>query len=51
MAKYFFYVKNDQKQEPISIIYSSSRLKASKLFAKRKKMKLKQFLSIFSISK
>tara|TARA_R100000908_G_C3746790_1_gene141981 strand:+ start:40 stop:195 length:156 start_codon:yes stop_codon:yes gene_type:complete len=51
MAKYFFYSKNDQKQEPISIIYSSSRLKAAKLFAKRKKMELKQFLSIFSISK
>ena len=51
MIKYYFYVKNDKKQEPISSMTSLSRLKAAKLFAKRKNMELKKFLSIFSVSK
>jgi len=51
MPKYYFYIKNDKSQEPTNWVTASSRLKAAILFAKGKKMKLKQFLNIFSISK
>ena len=49
--KYFFYVKNDSKQEPISSILAFSRLQAAKQFASRKQLDLKTFLSLFSVSK
>ena len=49
--KYFFYAKNDSKQEPISSILSFSRLQAAKQFASRKQLDLKTFLSLFSVSK
>ena len=51
MPKYYFYIKNDKSKEPSHWVNASSRLKAAKLFAKGKDMELKQFLSIFSISK
>ena len=51
MAKYYFYSRNDLDKEPVSWIDVPNRLKAAKLFAKRKQMSLKQFLSIFTISK
>ena len=51
MAKYYFYSRNDLDKEPVSWIDVPNRLKAAKLFAKRKQMSLKQFLSIFTVSK
>ena len=49
--KYYFYSKLDSTQEPISKTVASSRLKAAKYFAARKRLPLKKFLSIYSISK
>ena len=49
--KYYFYVKNDWQQEPISRIIASSRLAAAKYFAERKNLTLKDFLNIYSISR
>jgi len=51
MAKYYFYSRNDSDKEPVNWVNVSNRLKAAKLFARMKQMKLKQFLSIFSISR
>ena len=51
MKKYFFYSKVDSDQEPISSIDSNSRLSAAKFFSNVKKLSLKSFLSIFTISK
>lgn len=49
---YYFYSKTDQKREKINVTYDySSRLKAAKFFASVKNMKLKDFLSIFAVSK
>jgi hypothetical protein len=49
--KYYFYAKNDWQQEPISSTYTDSRLTAAKVFAAIKKLSLKKFLSIYSVSK
>lgn len=49
--KYFFYSKNDPKQEPINSTFSFSRLQAAKQFANRKQLPLKTFLFLFSVSK
>jgi hypothetical protein len=51
MAKYNFYYRNDEDKEPVSWVNTPNRLKAAILFAKRKQMNLKQFLSIFTVSK
>jgi len=51
MAKYYFYSRNDLDKEPINWVDVPNRLKAAKLFAKMKRMELKQFLSIFTVSK
>jgi hypothetical protein len=49
---YYFYFKNDVKKEKINSTHDfSSRLGAAKYFAAVKNMKLKEFLSIFSVSK
>ena len=48
----YFYYKNDQNKESIGRVYNfSSRLMAAQYFATIKNMKLKTFLSVFSISK
>ena len=49
--KYSFYSRNDQSQEPISKTLALGRLAAAKYFAARKHLSLKQFLSIYAISK
>ena len=50
--KYFFYSKNDKKKEPIKTLYNlGSRLEAAKYFSELKKLSLKDFLKVFSISK
>jgi len=52
MAKfYFFYSRNDSNQEPHGKIKASSRYNAARYFAASKNLNLKQFLSIFAISK
>ena len=49
--KYYFYSKLDSTQEPISKTLASSRLGAAKYFASRKRLPLKSFLKIYSISR
>ena len=48
----YFYSKNDPNKEPIGRFDNGeSRLLAAQYFANRKRMSLKNFLNIFSISK
>lgn len=49
--KYYFYAKNDINQESISRVLATNRLSAAKYFAARKKLSLKSFLNIYSISR
>lgn len=49
--RYFFFAKEDEKREPIFFTWALTRLDAAKYFAQVKKLKLKQFLSIYGISK
>jgi len=51
MKRFSFFVKKDKSKEAISSTEASGRLAAAKYFAKQKKLSLKQFLRIFSISK
>ena len=51
MKKYNFYSKTDPKHEVISSTVSDSRLLAATYFSKLKRLSLKQFLSIFTLSK
>jgi len=49
---YYFYFRNDQKKEKINTTNEfTSRLAAAKYFATIKKMQLKEFLRLFSVSK
>jgi hypothetical protein len=47
----FYYIKNDQKKEPLGKVVSTSRLKAAQSFAERKQLPLKDFLKLFSVEK
>jgi len=51
MTQYYFYSRNDKKQEPIDSVRALSRLQAAKHFARRKQLDLKSFLSIFTVNK
>lgn len=51
MKRYFFYSKNDSAQEPIYYCKAYSRLEAAKKFAEGKRMDLKVFLTIYSVSR
>ena len=51
MKKVTYFIKRDKTQESLGSVRTSSRLEAAKYFAKQKKLALKQFLRIFSISK
>jgi len=51
LKKYFYYNKVDLRKEPISKIVAPSRLKAAKYFAAVKRMSLKKFLQIWSVSR
>jgi len=51
MKTYFFYSKVDKSQEPIYYCKAMSRYNAALKFAEGKRMKLKTFLSIYSISR
>lgn len=51
MKMFGFYRKDDVKQETVTKVKASSRLEAAKIFSARKCLALKQFLSIFSVTK
>ena len=51
MKRFSFFSKKDKSKEAISTTKASGRLAAAKYFAAQKKLSLKQFLRIFSISK
>lgn len=51
MKKYFFYHKTSSTKEPIQHTYAISRMRAAIYFASIKKLDIKSFLNIFSISK
>ena len=51
MKTYFFYSKVDSSKEPIYYCKASSRLRAAEKFAEGKRMTLKIFLSIYSVSR
>ncbi len=48
---YTFYYKNSSLREPISSVKASSRLKAAIYFSTNKKLPLREFLKIFSVSR
>lgn len=49
--KYSFFYRNQYTGEVIDCVEAVSRLAAAKFFAARKKLTLKEFLKIFTISK
>jgi hypothetical protein len=49
--RYYFYSKSDTSKEPIAHCSEPGRLKAACYFAQIKQMTLKQFLSVFAISR
>ena len=51
MKTYFFYSKIDSDKEPIYYCKASSRLRAAEKFAEGKRMDLKMFLTIYSVSR
>jgi hypothetical protein len=51
MKSYFFYSKIDKSQEPIYYCKALSRYNAAVKFAQGKKLDLKMFLSIYSVSR
>lgn len=51
MKMYSFYSKVDIKKERLGTIPHVSRLQAAKHFAERKRLPLRSFLEIYTISK
>jgi hypothetical protein len=51
MKKYRYYYRSDASSESISITLAPSRLKAAKWFAAAKRLPLKEFLKIYSVSR
>lgn len=51
MNKYSFYSKSDSKKEYIGCGWFGSRFQAAEHFANRKKLTLKEFLKLYSISR
>lgn len=51
MKIYSYFSKNDKNKEPVSKGLFLNRITAAKWFSKRKCLKLKEFLQIFSISR
>jgi len=51
MKVYYFYSRSDQAKEPIFYCKAKRRLYAAEHFAEGKRMTLKQFLSLFAVSK
>jgi len=51
MNLYFFYSKIDKSKEPIYYCKAMSRYNAALKFAQGKRMELKTFLTIYSVSR
>lgn len=51
MKRYFFYSKSDSTKEPIFSTVTTSRLKAATLFSTGKRLSLREFLKVFSVSR
>lgn len=51
MKKYSFYRRGDTIKESLSSTHAASRREAAKFFAERKNLTLKEFLTIYSITK
>jgi len=51
MKKFSFYSLVDSSQEAIGSTIAFTRLSAAKYFAERKHLSLKNFLSIFSVTR
>ena len=51
MKKYSFYSRVDGKKGSISTIGAPTRYQAAIFFAKQKKLKLKEFLKIYGVSR
>ena len=48
---YYFYTRQDEKQEAIMRVGAPSRYQAAIFFAKQKQLTLKEFLKIYGISR
>jgi hypothetical protein len=51
MKKYEFYSRRDSQNEAYGSARSFSRLSAARVFADKKNLSLKEFLSIYKVSK
>jgi hypothetical protein len=51
MKSYFFYYKYSIPREPIQSVKASSRLKAALYFSAGKRLPLREFLKVFSVSR
>jgi hypothetical protein len=51
MRKYTYYYRNDKNKEAINTIVAVSRIGAAKWFAAIKRLPLKEFLKLYSVSK
>jgi|TARA_R110001599_G_scaffold331061_1_gene545696 hypothetical protein len=51
MKQYNFFTKLDKKKESITTIGAPTRYQAALFFAKQKKLKLKEFLKIYGVSR
>jgi hypothetical protein len=49
MQKFYYIIKNDDNHEIISSVYLTSRLTAAIWFSKIKRLKLKEFLKLYSV--
>ncbi len=51
MRVYSFYAKNDNKMEKLGTSPHRSRLGAAKMFAERKRLSLRNFLQIYTVTR
>lgn len=51
IKKYSFYAKVDKTREPIRTTLTATRLIAAKMFAATKRLPLKEFLKVYSVTK
>jgi len=51
MKQYNFFTRLDKKEEKITTIGAPTRYQAAVFFAKQKKLKLKEFLKIYGVSR
>tara|TARA_B100000927_G_C16421190_1_gene451440 strand:+ start:680 stop:841 length:162 start_codon:yes stop_codon:yes gene_type:complete len=50
-CKYKYFIKNDPNKETVGIVEAKSNSDAEIIAAKRKKIKLESFTSLFSVEK